>query len=185
MVLTLKHKIRYYRKFGVDIWGLSKLSLAKSRTSTKQFKHVFRIFSKKSKARLLRLKETQRRYIYQVDVERPLKPRKFLKKRFASLRLVKLFFLTLTYKQFNKMARRARTKDGFFGDHFLCALEGRLISLLYRTSFVSNMFESLFYIKNSFVTLNRKVVSYTNSVASLFAIISFHPLIKKKSIVIL
>jgi Na+-transporting NADH:ubiquinone oxidoreductase subunit NqrE len=62
----------------------------------------------------------------------------------------------------------------------LLALEGRLLSMLYRTSFVSNMFESLFFVKNSFITLNKKVHSYSNQQVNLYTILSFHPIIKNR-----
>ena len=95
----------------------------------------------------------QKRFIYRIDVIKPRRKRRFIKKRFLTLRIVKLFYLTLTYKDFNKIAFNSSKKDGSFENHFFLALEGRLISFLYRTSFVSNMFESLHYVKNSFITL--------------------------------
>src|ERR1700733_11532047 len=104
----------------------------------------------------------QKRFIYRIDVVKPRRKRRFIKKRFLTLRIVKLFYLTLTYKNFNKIAFISSKKDGSFENHFFLALEGRLISFLYRTAFVSNMFESLYYIKHSFITLNKRIFNFVN-----------------------
>ena len=150
MVLTLKHRIRYYRRFRIDIWGLKLLGYT---SNLKKFKRITKIFLKWYHERQKRRKQMQKRFIYRIDVIKPRRKRRFIKKRFLTLRIVKLFYLTLTYKDFNKIAFNSSKKDGSFENHFFLALEGRLISFLYRTSFVSNMFESLHYVKNSFITL--------------------------------
>jgi ribosomal protein S4 len=91
-----------------------------------------------------------------LDVVAIRERKKRFKKRFTSLRLVKLYYLTLVYKQFKKVARTARKKDGFFEGHYCLALEGRLIAFLYRTGFVASLFESLAYTKNALLTVNHK-----------------------------
>jgi hypothetical protein len=78
------------------------------------------------------------------------------------------------------MAIASRKKDGYFEGHYCLALEGRLISFLYRTGFVSNLFESLYYIKHNFVTLNKEIFNYVNQPTKLYMLLSFHPIIKKK-----
>jgi hypothetical protein len=177
MVLTLKHRIRYYRRFRTDIWGLKLLSYT---SNLKKFKRITKIFLKWYIERQLRRKQMFQRFIYRIDVVRPRRKYRYIKKRFLTLRIVKLFYLTLTYKNFNKIAFIASKKDGSFANHFFLALEGRLICFLYRTTFVSNMFESLRYVKSSFVTLNKKIFNFVNQPVSLFVILSFHPSIKKK-----
>lgn len=145
-----------------------------------KFKRISRIFYKKF-LDYLELKELlEKRYIYRTDIREPFHKFRRFNKRFVSIRAVRFFYLTLTYRQFNKMADKAQIKDGFFESNFILALEGRLISFLYRTGFVFNMFDSLYLVKNSFVTLNRKVINYPNAVAKPFDILSFHPFIKRK-----
>ena len=178
MVLTIKHRIRYYRRFRADIWGLKLLGYVKS--DYKKYKRVINIFLKWHLERKERRKERLKRFVYRIDIINPRQRRKFVKKRFLTLRVVKLFYLTLKYKQFNKMAVASGKKDGSFENFFFLALEGRLLSFLYRTGFVSNMFESLYYVKSSFVALDRRVVNYYNQPTNIYTILSFHPRIKKK-----
>lgn len=164
MVLTIRHKLRYYKTLRNDIWGLTKLCVRKRALGPyyKKYKRVFKIFFKWRIQRKKWFLERNQRYIYRIDVYPTTYKRKFLKKRLVSIRVVRLFYLTLSYKQFNKMARLAKKKDGLFASHFLLALEGRILSFLYRTGFVSNMFEALFYVKNSFCLLDKKYISYPN-----------------------
>ena len=76
------------------------------------------------------------------------------------------------------MAVNAKRKEGLFERHFCLALEGRLISFLYRTSFISNMFESIQLVKQNFITVNKKTLNFVNQSVNLFDILSFHPIIK-------
>lgn len=178
MVLTLKHRIKYYRKFRADIWGLAKLAIRK--TVKNLYKRPFKFFLKRRKERKVFIRQKHERYFYQIARTSFIKRRRRLNKRFTSIRIVKLFYLTLTYKQIYKMAQTAKKRDGFFANNYLLALEGRLLSFLYWTGFVSNMFESLFYIKQKFVILDKKITNFANKQACLFQILSFHPMIKKK-----
>ena len=59
----------------------------------------------------LYLKRQEYRYVYRIDVVKPNPRRKRLKKSFVTLRLVKLFYLTLKYKQFRTIARKAAKRD--------------------------------------------------------------------------
>ena len=124
------------------------------------------------------LRAAKRRFIYRTDIIAPYKKPILLKKKFLTLRTVRLFYLTLTYKQFWRMAVNAKRKEGLFERHFCLALEGRLISFLYRTTFVSNMFESIQLVKQSFISVNKKTLNFVNQSVNLFDILSFHPVIK-------
>jgi hypothetical protein len=95
-------------------------------------KFFYKIFLERLKYREARFK----RFSYRLDIIAPRRRFRFLKKRFISLRVVKLFYLTLTYKQFKRLARIASKKDGLFEKQFCLLLEGRLISFLYRTLFL-------------------------------------------------
>jgi hypothetical protein len=181
MVLTIKHKIGYYKSLRNDIWGFRKLCIREGSIEKHiKYKRVFKIFFKWREERIKWYLEQNQRYIYRIDVFPTTVVRKFLKKRLVSLRVVRLFYLTLTYKHFNKMARLAKKKDGLFANHFLLALEGRILSFLYRTGFVSSMFDAIFYVKNKFCMLDRKYISFPNNPSSLYKFLTFHPCIKKK-----
>lgn len=86
-----------------------------------------------------------------------------MKFRFITLRLVKLFYLSLKYKQFRAYAALASRKDGFFQFNYCYFIESRLLSLVYRTNFIISMFEIIEYIKRGRVLVNGKVLSYVNA----------------------
>lgn len=145
-----------------------------------RYRRVTKFFLKSYLERKERRKQLSKRFIYRIDIIRPRKWFKPLKDKFLTLRMVKIFYLTLKYKHFKNMAIASVKKDGSFENHFFLALEGRLLSFLYRTGFASNMFESLYYIKNGFVTLDKKIVTYPNNFVNIYTILSFHPYLKKR-----
>jgi len=104
-----------------------------------------------------------KRYIYRVDLINPLSRRKPMKSSFVSLRLVRLFYLTLKYKQFRLFSSRASKKDGFFQSNYCFLLEGRLLPVLYRASFIRSIFEIIDNIKNGTILVNKGVVSFVNA----------------------
>jgi hypothetical protein len=178
MILIVKNRIRHYKRFRVDIWGLGNLCCD---LRFKRYKRLALYFFSKYLDNLFYIREKHELsdYIYRIDLISPRSRMHYLPARFISLRLVKFFYLTLRYRQFYKLSRTAHKRDGFFEHHYCLALEGRIISFLYRTGFVSNMFDSLYYIKNCYVALNRKIVSYVNESVDLYEILSFHPMIKR------
>ena len=70
-------------------------------------KFFYKIYLKKEEFRLNKM----RRYVYRIDIIAPRVKKKYLKKNFVTLRLVKLFYLVLKYRQFRVMARTAARKD--------------------------------------------------------------------------
>lgn len=122
-------------------------------------KFFFRLYLNKQDFRHNKI----RRYIYRIDIVNPKRRKKFMKFRFITLRLVKLFYLTLKYKQFRSYAALASRKDGFFQFNYCYFIEGRLLSLIYRTNFITSMFEIIEYIKQGRVLVNGKVLSYVNA----------------------
>ena len=115
----------------------------------------------------------RRRYLYRIDLVNPVKKKKRIKKRFLSLRLLKLFFLKLKYTHFRKMSDRAAAADGFFESNFCLLLEGRLSSIIYRSNIVISMFEVLSFLQESNVYLNNVLVNYSNANVRVGDIISF------------
>jgi len=71
----------------------------------------------------------------------------------------------------------AKKRDGLYENNYVLALEGRLVNFLYRTSLVENIFKSFFYVKSAFVTVNWKVITFSNQKCELFDIVSFLPLV--------
>ena len=85
----------------------------------------------------------KRRYVYRLDEVLTRRVRVKLNLKFCSLRLIRLFYIFLSYRQFRKKANLARRKEGFFGFNYLLLLEGRLVCVLYRINFAKTMFEAI------------------------------------------
>ena len=168
MVLTIKRRFAYYRRFEKDIWGLSFCNFNLKAKITKFF-YKLHLEKEEYKQRLVR------RYIYRIDIVKPIKKKKYMKWQFVSLRLVKLFFLTLKYKQFRMIAIKAARKDGLFQNHFCSLLEGRLVSFVYRTNFLYSMFEIINFVRNGNVFIDGVLVNYVNYVVGIGKFVTFNP----------
>lgn len=104
-------------------------------------------------------------------MERP-QPKSSLKQRFVSLRLVKLFYVTLSYRQFRGLARHMRRRQGVFEENFLLALESRVASLIYRMTFLGNPFHCLEFVRQGHVFVSGKCVTRPNSPVALHQLLS-------------
>lgn len=166
MVLTIKHRFSIYRRFKLDIWGLS-FSFFKK---TKKLSKFFYVKNLKNKDR--RFNKT-RRYIYRIDIIDPQDPFKWMKKKFITLRLIKLYYLTLKYRHFRLFASKAGSKDGLFEANFCFYLECRLVPILYRSNFITNMFEIIHFVKKSNVLINGICINYLNYTVSMGDFITF------------
>jgi ribosomal protein S4 len=95
-------------------------------------------------------------FIYEVR-DLYIKKKKYTqKKEFTDIRLAKNFYIMYTFKQLKKVVKKAKKKDGLFEQNFIILMECKLPSFIYRSSFLPNMFESIHYIKNSNVAVNKK-----------------------------
>lgn len=121
----------------------------------------------------------RRRYIYRVDIIQRRVFKKKIKKRFVSLRLVKLFYLTMHYHQFRQLARRTRVLDGCYEHNFLLALEGRLISFIYRTSFLPNIFQCIQLVRRGGVMVEKSLQHHVNYRVAINTVIKFTSLVKR------
>ena len=167
MVLTIKHRFGIYRRFERDIWGIS---FCKMDVNNKLTDFFFGLYLNKAGFKHGKV----RRYVYRVDLIDPKGRRKTKKWRFISLRLVKLFYLTLRYHQFRAYAIKASRSDGFFKFNYCFLLEGRLISLLYRSNFIISMFEIVEYVKRGKILINGFISNYVNKNLNIGDIVSFH-----------
>jgi len=139
------------------------------RRDNKVNEFFYDLYLNKAESRLNKV----RRYVYRIDIVSPKRVKKPFKARFLSLRLVKLFFLTLKYRQFRQMAYFAAAKDGLFQANFCSLLEGRLTSFVYRTNFLFSMFEIISFIKQGNVLVNNILVNYLNYVVVIGDFVTF------------
>lgn len=166
MILKIKFKLKLYRRFEKDIWGLALIQL---RPSNKYLEFLHKLY-------LLQQERRRRRhqnFIYDTVFIFKRKDRKKLKKRFVSLRLVKLYYVILKYRHFRKIASLAGRKDGFFQCNFCYRLEGRLCSVIYRTNLVTTMFSAIHFVKSANVLVNKKLVTRANSLIKVGDVVNF------------
>jgi hypothetical protein len=199
MLLLVSNKLSYYKKFNLDIWGIFKgcllLSLSRSELRevrprmkkywqwqynypevSKRLDWISRFFFRKNQYK--RRRRTNY-YFYRLDI---IKLGKFFKRRRrkfpVGFRLMRLFYLTLSYKNIKKFFRLAKSKDGLFSSNYLYFLEIRVLPLVYRCSLLVNIFEIIRFIKKGNVVIGAKNVIFPNKRLSFFSLVSFRGLFK-------
>lgn len=156
----------YFNKRKVDF---NRIILFKSKFVSKICSFFFKLFLERQEYKNWRKK----RYVYRIDVIKPQKKKHFFKKKFISLRLVKLFYLTLSYKAFRKLSLKAKKQDGLFESNFLFLLESRIVPIVYRSGLAFNMFEILSLVRTAQVYVNKVLYNNLNFSVKVFDLISF------------
>lgn len=177
MVKAVLHGIVVLKKMGVNPWGLQLMGIQK--TNLKKYKRLNRLLLRRKQKRREIYRKSRIRYVYRLDIVELREPRRRYNRRFTSLRIVKFFYLTLKYFHFRRMARNARKKDGFFEGHYCLALEGRLLNFVYRTGFAADMFEAWAFVRQGFITLDRKTHTFSQTKVNLYEFLALHVRIKK------
>ena len=68
--------------------------------------------------------------------------------RHISFQLIRLFYIMYSYNQLNRLIKKIKKLNGVFEQNFILLMECKLPSFIYRSSFFSNMFESISFIKS-------------------------------------
>lgn len=79
-----------------------------------------------------------------------------IKKQLIGVQVIKLFYVIYTFRQLSNIAKKAKKQNGVFEHNFLTIIEAKLPSFLYRTSLFSTLFESLTFVKQNNVWINKK-----------------------------
>lgn len=119
--------------------------------ASRRLSRLIDFFFKAEERRRRRRRERGRRFVYQLKVADRYKRRKALKQRFVSLRLIKLYYITYSYRQFRTLARTMRRRHGLFEENFLLALESRVAPLIYRMTFLASPFQCLDFVRQGHV----------------------------------
>lgn len=118
-------------------------------------------------------------YFYRLD---KIEPQVFLRKNFVKssigFRLMRMFYLTLSYRKIRKIFRLAKSKTGMFASNYLLFLESRILSLIYRCSLLKNIFEAIRFIRKGNVIINREYIFLPNKKAGFFSLINFKGIFK-------
>lgn len=104
MTLLVRHRFAHYRRFELDIWGvcfndarakkINKFTNEKElaiKVKSPYFKFFYKLWAK----RRLVLEARKKRYVYRLDMLPPDRPKKIFNARFLSIRLTRLYFITL------------------------------------------------------------------------------------------
>lgn len=183
MVLTVKHRFSIYKRYESDIWGImytdkEALTIIKSRRKSNieklikspYLKFFFKLYQEKQK----KWEMARRRYIYRLDIMPPVRRRRMFNKRFVSVRLTRLYFLTFQDYQFRKMFKRAAKMDGNLEMNYCYMLEGRLLSVVYRSNFLSNIFQIIRFIKENNVCIDFKANNSINTYVKVGKFLTFN-----------
>lgn len=166
MILQVKYKVKLYRRFEKDIWGLV-LNNLNPKAKYLGFLEKLYLFKK------ARQEQAYGNFVYDRVLIFKRKDQKKMKKRFVTIRLLKLYYLSLSYKQFRRLGQWAGRRDGFFQSNFCYRLEGRLVSLLYRSNLVANMFMAIHVVKSGQVLVNGRVRRGVNYLVQVGDLITF------------
>ncbi len=104
MTLLVRHKFAHYRRFELDIWGVcfndARAKRIKKTTTLEEFfvkvkSPYFKFFYKLWAKRRAAWEARKKRYVYRLDMLPPDRPKKKFNARFLSIRLTRLYFITL------------------------------------------------------------------------------------------
>ena len=168
MVLkTVWRKVRLYKRFELDIWGMR---IIHGSRKTK----IAKLFNSWDVERAEYRRQKRLRYVYRIDLDQPARVRKRQKWRFVTRRLSRLFYLTLSYSQFRRLANTATKLEGSWESHFIMLVENRLIGMLYRIQFDNSIFNLRWLIFRGKVLVNNKIATYYNAPVHYFDILRFN-----------
>lgn len=189
MILIVRHKFSHYRRFELDLWGVCftdsraeklKYSITFSDLvlliRSAYFKFFYTLWHKRRLRRLAR----RRKFTYRLDVKPIQKRGRKFNARFLSIRLTRLYFLTFQDHQFRRMFRLARLMDGNFERNFFMLLEGRMVSILYRSNFVSNLFDAIKYVRAGFVVVDESIISSLNRLVIPGSVMTFGSVYRRR-----
>lgn len=112
-------------------------------------------------------------FIYEVRNKVYRRKLYFTKTQFLSLRVARLFYIMYNYKHLKKLNYKAKKQDGFFEQNYIALMECKLASMIYRSSFFSNMFESIAFVKNNNVWINKHFVPFVYYIVNVMDLVGF------------
>jgi len=189
----LKHHYIVYDKLMINLKRVHKIKENFLKPMPAKFKMRQFVISKKLDKILLfffnrhldwieRKENRNQRYIYRIDLlDIPVR-RKRRNYDFFAIQVIRLFYINLKYKNFRTMAWKAKKKDGGFGYNYMSLLEGRAACVIYRSSFIANMFDAINIAKLGLVWIfknaNKCYIEHENYVINVMEMVGFRGIIK-------
>lgn len=121
----------------------------------------------------------RKRYVYRIDSPVSYKRKRKHNWKWVSVRIIRLYFLTIKDKQFRKLFKKASKLDGNLESNYCHLIEGRILHVLYRTNFLTNLFTTMDFIKYGNVLLNNLTVNFINILVNIGTIITLKQQWKK------
>jgi len=154
MICYVKNRNYFCKKVYIDVWGYNTI-YNKNNFTTRFFAYL------EDQAR-------QRRFFLRNDFAFSLGRRiafakkKRYKERFLWPRLLKNYYLTLSWRNMNQYYKKSRMLAGNFINNFIMMLEGRLFMIVYRINWINNLFMIKNILKYNIFFINGKVRSHCN-----------------------
>lgn len=131
-------------------------------------------FHVKRRKLLIKIKQNER-FIYNYTDKHEPKRKRIKNKRFVAVRMAKFFFMTLNFRQFQRISRKAMGQLGSYGSNLLLLLEARLNSFVYRAGFFYSTYRATYFIKLGIFAHDRKIISYSNSTVGVGSMVTVIP----------
>jgi hypothetical protein len=160
------NKSSIYKLWRLDIWGIYRSRYYKQN-------RLANFLANLGQARIKNLQIQTSRLLYRM-YERPLllQQTRFLPKEMFLLRLNLFYFLSLSPNYFRKMLNRAVSHVGSMTRNYMMFLEGRLLSFVYRTNLITNVFMLRFWVNYGVFTVNGKLHGRVNKLVNLYECLS-------------
>jgi ribosomal protein S4 len=115
----------------------------------------------------------RKEFTYNLKKKIKFRRRKRFKKEYLNPRLLYNYYFFIRRKSFLKYAKKAKRKNGLFLRNYLEFIEGKLIMLIYRSNFISNIFKIKYIVDRGIFLVNsvkRYYVNYNVSVGDLIQV---------------
>lgn len=169
--ISFKTKFNIYKKFNYDLWGYySNMSwfLKKPKITDKIAQYFFQKYEKKLKYKRINI------HIYIVDKFHKLEIRRKINQKFLKKIVIKFYYINIKYHQFRAWGVKAMKRTGFSEGFYILYLEGRVSSILYRMNFIYNVFWLKWIVNFQGIFVNKKRITFTNTIINLFDIIQIN-----------
>lgn len=179
MVILIKQKCRYYRKYQQDIWGICYNSDKGNYPLYKKI-WIIRFMYKLYKKRKNWWKKKIYRFVYRLDERSVYIKRRKYNKRWLSIRITRIYYLTIKDHQFRELFKKALKLDGNLDENYCHLLEGRLLYIFYRTNFMTDIISLMDFIREKNIYLDNILINFCERIVRVGEFITFRKKLKNK-----
>jgi len=168
MVCIIRRRSKIYKRLRVDIWGKFSTYVSTEREKkTKDKDQVIKYWANVRRLYKEYRKFRRQRYVYKLWGRRKFEFPKKLKKNYVIPRIVRNYYIFMKKKIINRKVKKAKREMGKYIENFIRSMEGRLLNVIYRSNFVTNIFMVKDLITSGVVRVNKKKITYSNYIVGL------------------